>query len=378
MFIHLHVHSHYSFFESPTPPVALVKKAAALGMAALALTDHGVLHGAPSFVAACQRQGLRPLVGAEIPFRVQEGQRPAAPGWRPSPHGEDTFGLVLLCRDATGYRNLCHLSSAAQGAGWTPTGEPTGEMTHAPLPLSLLARHARGLVCLSGSGRRPLVRFLGRGERRQAAATARLLREIFGEAFFIELPTAVPRAVLAELADLARGEGIPLVATADVHYAGPHEAPLRRFLLAGHPSSDPPGGAESARSNLWLCSEREMRRRTAFLPRAVTEEALANTVAIAEECRWVLGPLGTPAGIWPPEPASPEGRATSPQGEPDPPCAGASAYRLRRLVEEGRRSRYPDAEPPEVASRLERELEAIIGRGLADYFLLAHRVASWC
>ncbi|MDI6823964.1 MAG: DNA polymerase III subunit alpha [Bacillota bacterium] len=380
MFVHLHVHSHFSFFESPTPPAALAKKAAALGMAALALTDRGVLHGAPSFVAACQRHGLRPLVGAEILSRVEEQKRPAGSERRPTQRGGTTFGLVLLCRDAAGYRNLCRLSSAAQGAAWTPTGEPTGAGTHAALPLSLLAEQARGLVCLSGSGRGPLVQFLGRGERQQAAATARLLRDIFGEAFFIELPAAAPRAVLAELVDLARREGIPLVATADAHYAEPREAPLRRFLLAGRRPYDPPAGAGTVGGDLWLCSEREIRRRTAFLRRAVTEEALANTVAIAEECRWVLGPLGAAGGTRPPEPASLDGpaRATSPQGEPNPASAGTSADRLRRLVEDGRRSRYPGAEPPEVASRLERELEVIIGRGLADYFLLAHRVASWC
>ncbi|MDI6893574.1 MAG: DNA polymerase III subunit alpha [Bacillota bacterium] len=388
MFTHLHVHSHFSFFDSPTAPAALVKKAATLGMPALALTDHGVLHGVPSFVAACRRHGVRPVAGVQLAFCP--GDKGGATVAARAGTGRDgaPFELVLLCHDQTGYHNLCRLSSAAQAMTWGCR----------PQPLSVLQEQAGGLVCLSGSVRGPLAGLLAVGERKRAADLAGLLRELFCGAFFIEVPAtgAVAQPVLAGLVDLARELAVPLAATADVHYAEPREATVRRLLLAGQRSSRPgqphdaapaslrkPGGRESVgpadrdgpredspqqgdgpreSGDLWLCSEREIRRRLAFLPRAVAEEALANTVAIAEECHWDLEPLAGAEG----------------GGLPDPACPAHSADDLRRLVDEGRRSRYPTGEPSEVAPRLERELEVTIGRGLADYFLLAHRVASWC
>ena len=110
MFVHLHVHSHFSFGESPTPPDALARRASSLRMPALALTDFGVMHGVPAFVAACRRYGLRPVVGMEVPC-VVAGDRPAhadraMAGDRPA-HPDRVFPVVLLARNGTGYRNLC-------------------------------------------------------------------------------------------------------------------------------------------------------------------------------------------------------------------------------------------------------------------------------
>jgi len=365
MFVHLHVHSHFSFLDSPSPPVALVRRAAKLGMPALALTDSGVLHGVPSFVLACRHQGIRPLVGIQLAFRVGEPGA-AAPAAAPAGPREATFEVVLICRDRVGYQNLCRLSSTAQGVGEDGDAGCGADA----LPVSALQEHAEGLVCLMSCSH-TLLKLEAAGQRKRTATLAGLLRDLFGGRFFVELPatTTAPRSLVTALVDLAAGAGIPLAATADVHYAEPREAALRWLLLASRkpaPSGRPDGGKprrtpEPVRretGDLWLCPEREIRRRLAFLPRGAVEEALANTVAIAEECRWDLEPL---AGVSPRDGGSTD-----------------AARRLRRAAEEGCRSRYPAGEPPEARARLERELETIVGRGLADYFLLAHRVASWC
>ena len=92
-FTHLHTHSHFSLLEGVTAPAALAERAAQFRMPALALTDHNTLYGAVEFYQVCRAAEVRPVIGLELD--TDEGDR-----------------LVLLARDAEGYRRLCRLSSA--------------------------------------------------------------------------------------------------------------------------------------------------------------------------------------------------------------------------------------------------------------------------
>ena len=65
-FVHLHVHSQFSFMDGAAPLPALVARAAELEMPALALTDHQGLSGAIRFYQACHAAGIRPIVGCEV------------------------------------------------------------------------------------------------------------------------------------------------------------------------------------------------------------------------------------------------------------------------------------------------------------------------
>ena len=65
-FVHLHVHSDFSFLDGGATVDGLAKRAAYLGMHALALTDHGNMCGAIDFYNACKQQGVKPIVGCEI------------------------------------------------------------------------------------------------------------------------------------------------------------------------------------------------------------------------------------------------------------------------------------------------------------------------
>ncbi len=65
-FVHLHVHSHYSLLDGLSKPADLVKYAKEQGMKALALTDHGVMYGAIEFYEACQKEGIKPIIGCEL------------------------------------------------------------------------------------------------------------------------------------------------------------------------------------------------------------------------------------------------------------------------------------------------------------------------
>jgi error-prone DNA polymerase len=94
-YVELHAHSYYSLLDGASSPRALVQQAHALGMTAIALTDHDNLYGAVVFQQACDEYGIQPIFGAEMTL-------------------EDGTHLTLLVRNATGWANLCQLIRIAQ------------------------------------------------------------------------------------------------------------------------------------------------------------------------------------------------------------------------------------------------------------------------
>src|ERR1700757_3309859 len=137
-FVHLHCHSHYSLLDGASQIPQLVKHVKALGMPAVALTDHGNLYGAVELLRETKAAGILPIVGLEAYI---------APGKRTERAGggifcqEHAFHLTLLARDATGFRNLMRLSSLAflEGFYYKPR-----------IDKEILELHAEGLICLSG------------------------------------------------------------------------------------------------------------------------------------------------------------------------------------------------------------------------------------
>ena len=216
----LHCHSHFSFLDGASAPDDLVARAVELGLAGLAITDHQGLYGAVRFSAAAEAAGLHPVIGIEIelvdaavadpagivvparrawrpgrrapvvpePARVLEGrparprpERARLPGHREvrkEDHrgiGESQRGphLVLLARDATGWRSLCRLVSRANLAGTKAVPRFTQ---------ALLAEHAEGLIALSGCRHGELARRLQAGDREGARAVAERYAALFGSA----------------------------------------------------------------------------------------------------------------------------------------------------------------------------------------------------
>ena len=111
-FAHLHVHSEYSLLDGACRIGPLIERARELGQTALAITDHGVMYGAVAFYKAAVAAGIRPIIGCEVYV--------APRGMTDRVHGVDDAytHLILLCRDETGYHNLCYLVSAAFERGF--------------------------------------------------------------------------------------------------------------------------------------------------------------------------------------------------------------------------------------------------------------------
>lgn len=343
-FVHLHNHSEYSLLDGANRISHLVDRVRELGMDSVALTDHGVMFGAMEFYFECRKKGVKPIIGMEAYV--------APHGHRVKSGREDgqSYHLLLLARNAEGYRNLCrlHTVAALEGFYYKP------RIDH-----QLLRDHARGLIgtsaCLSGE----IARAILASRPDEAEAIARLYREIFEEGcFFIELQDhGLPddRRVNEELVRVARKLDLPLVATNDAHYLCKTSHKAHDVLLCIGT-----GALLSDRDRMRFDSEEfyvkspdEMKALFGEYP-----EAIENTERIAEMCELELG----------------QQRALMP--EPKLPPGETSESYLRKLAEEGLRDRV--ARPDEKAwERLRYELDVIAATGFQDYFLLVREFAQF-
>src|SRR3990172_205747 len=135
-YVHFDVRSYFSLKEGAFSPEHLARRAAELGMPAVALADRDGLYGAARFVAACEREGVRPILGASLTLR--------APGTLPLPRSGRTTkdaSVLLLARDDAGYANLCRLVTDAHTLG--ERGDPS-------LTPEQICAHAGGLVAVLG------------------------------------------------------------------------------------------------------------------------------------------------------------------------------------------------------------------------------------
>ncbi|MCI0649921.1 MAG: DNA polymerase III subunit alpha, partial [Chloroflexi bacterium] len=324
----LHCHSYYSLLNGASDVETLVARAAALGMPALALTDHDAVYGAVAFMRAAREHGIQPILGAELTL---QGDAPAT-----------TYHLTLLVKDQDGWHNLCYLVSRARrnaAKGW------------AALPPEELVGCTNGLIALSGCRQGEIAAAILQDNWAGAVAAAQRYLELFGrENFFVELQRhrrPEEDKLVAGLAALARHLKLDCVATNNVHYATTDGKRLQDVMVCirHHVTLDKAIHLRRFNSEYYLKSPQQMAELFADYPQAVT-----NTLQIANRCRFEFT-----YGL---------------QDLPDFPTGGMSSSAfLRRLCEQGLRQRY--TEPLDRArDRLRYELDVIDEAGLANYFLV--------
>jgi DNA polymerase-3 subunit alpha len=334
------VHSEYSLLDGAAQLDKLVAKAKELRFPALALTDHGNLFGAIDFYLSAQKAGIKPIIGCEL-YVAPRGRRE-----RGTDDGsyEGANHLTVLVRNLAGYRNLIKLVSQAYLEGFYYKPRVDKE---------LLARHADGLVVLSGCLNSEVSRLLSSGEVERAQEAAGWYREVFGkDHYFMEVQAhglEEQVRVTAETLQIARAIGAPIVGTNDSHYleAGhsrAHEALL--CIQTGATLLDPRRW-RFASNEFYVKSAEEMAQVFAEMP-----EACRNTLAVAERCNLTLefGSFHLPRYM------VPEGHTLE-------------SY-LEHLAREGLRRRYGAAPGDAVETRLAHELSIIEKMGFAGYFLV--------
>ncbi len=405
MFIHLHIHSHYSFLDSTLSVGEIVEVARQAGMSAVALTDTNGLYAAVPFARACRAAGIKPILGAEI-----DGFWIAVPA-----------RAVILARDAEGYAEISRLVTRRCLEGGDehildfgisiPEREPHLQNQKSKISAPLLD----GLLSLSEEHVWILT---------DSPALLRLLagrRNVFAELIL----TPRRRGLCRRLYDLACALHIPVVATCDVHFARRDDYPLYRLLRAiaaqrtietleeepvldfGSSALDCEGKEEEegttdehkltqmgigvnscssvVRSPFAPHPQSKIENRKSKIiaaPFAVVDaehyfrtpaemaplfrglrSALRNTLYIAERCNvdWVLREPPMLGGWKFPRVALPPGET--------------AFSHLWKVTFDGLKQRYRPLTPT-ATRRLEYELEIIARLGFAEYFLAVHEIAD--
>jgi error-prone DNA polymerase len=325
VFVHVHVHSPHSFTDGASPVDELVARAADLGMPAMAVTDHNNVSAVVRLVKAAKRNGIKPIIGAEVTM-------------------EGGHHLTLLCRGPQGYRNLCALLSSAHLEN--PRKRPEASF-------EALCRYKEGLIAMTGCRRALVPSLILRKRYDEAREAVRRLKSIFGAAsLVVELPESLLPGSIAlnrHLSELAGCEGLRLAATNNVHYARKEDFFVHDILTCIRTLTKLDDVHPERRLNAenYLKSESEMALAFKEYP-----GALRATYEIAAQCETPVD-LGTPT--FP--------SFTVPQGYPS-----AGAF-LRHLVFEGAKRRYGKV-TPQIEERLNHELHVILKLGYEDYFLV--------
>ncbi|MGB9637269.1 MAG: DNA polymerase III subunit alpha, partial [Microgenomates group bacterium] len=364
-FVHLHVHSEYSLLDGLPKIAGLVKEVKRLGMKAVALTDHGVMYGAIEFYKECKDAGIKPLVGMEgyvvdKDHRLKEGKE-----------NKENNHLVLIAKNNQGYKNLIQLSTIAhlEGFYYRPRFDK-----------ATLQKYREGLICLSACQKGEIGETLIAGDIDKARKIASWYQEIFGDDYYLEiqrhqyldfldkvsessLKDSLRQSQKAEdlwiagVVKLSRELGIPLVATNDVHYLKQADAVAQDVLVC---ISTVRNVSDINRlryvdcPTLHLRSPEEMAALFQDLP-----DALENTVKVAEKVN-----LEIELGKW----YFPN--IELPQGKTAPEFLQESCW--QKLPE-----KYPQVDQ-ETKDRLSYELEVIIKKGYAPYFLMMADLVNWC
>ena len=303
-FAHLHQHTQYSLLDGAAKLKDLLKWAKEVTpegqTPALAMTDHGNMHGAVHFYNYAAGMGVKPIIGYEA--YVVPGVGTRRDRSRAQDGEKGIFHLTLLARDFEGYQNLCRLSSR----GYTEGYYYKPRIDH-----ELLQEHHKGVIAFSGCLGSEVQQLLLQGREDDAKQRLMWYRDLFGENYFIEIQDhGLPEQKRNNpiLKAWAQELGIGLVATNDGHYVKKSDATAHETLLAIQTK------ATLADENRFKfpCDEfyvKNLEEMQAALPVSEWgEEPFDNTAMIAELCNVEL-PVGKKRQYQMPELPIPEGRS---------------------------------------------------------------------
>jgi len=368
-FVHLHTHSEYSLLDGANRLGDLIRRAKAFEMPALALTDHGCLYGAWTFQKLARREGLKPIVGMEAYVAPGDRRERARSGQAGKAH----YHLVLLARDAEGYRNLIRLSSL---------GYTEGFYYRPRVDRETLARHSGGIIVTSACMAGELARHLVAGNEEGAREVAGWYADTFPGRYYLEVQAhGTPGQAEVNEMVLALGSelGLPAVATNDAHFLRHRHHPAHDILVCiGTARNHDDEDRLRYDDGLYFKSPEEMA--AAFPDRPdVIENTLriADEVALTLEKKYRLPSFPLPDRFSDPNDYLVHLAEAGARERYAPESAGAASPDDATLRADGATSAGHDSLPPEVRQRLDYELEVILKTGYAGYFLITWDFIRW-
>jgi DNA polymerase-3 subunit alpha len=362
-FVHLHVHTEYSLLDGLSNTKKLFEHVKENGMDTIAITDHGAMYGVIEFYKNALKAGVKPILGME--GYITDGNR--------KERGDSknrTFHQLLLAKNLQGYKNLMKLTSIAHVEGYYKRPRIDHET---------LQKYHDGIIATSSCVMGEIPQALIEGDYVKAKKLTQWYVDVFGEDFYLELQrheyakhvkSATTQEIIEDLNNQDRAEklnnqgqiklsrelGIPLIATNDAHYIKKDDATAQDALVCiatGRNVSDVKRLRFIDAPSYYITTPDEMAELFSDVP-----EVLTNTQNIADKCE-----LEIELGVYHfPKIILPKGKTAEQQ--------------LTKETEEGARERYPKL-TPEIKKRMKYELDIIISKGYAAYFLIFRDMAKW-
>src|SRR5258706_1336189 len=208
-FVHLHLHTDYSLLDGACDIEKLMQRVSALGMPAVACTDHGNIFAAVNFYNEAKKHGVRSIIGCELYVCKKDDHNTE----RTAPDGDTYNHLLVLAENEEGYRNLVKITSEASLRGFYYKPRVSKRF---------LAEHSKGLIGLSGCLKGEVAERLMEGNYDAARSAAGFYHHLFGkENFFLEIQDQGlerEHQIRSGLFQLEKDIGFPMVATNDSHY----------------------------------------------------------------------------------------------------------------------------------------------------------------
>jgi DNA polymerase-3 subunit alpha len=348
-FVHLHCHTQFSLLDGATDIASMMKKAAADGQKAVALTDHGNMFGCFSFVKEAKANGIKPILGCEF-YLVPDRHKHSF--LKSGGEKDERYHQLLLAKNQIGYENLSKLCSLGYIEGLY------GKFPR--IDKELLLKYHEGIIATSCCIGAELPQTIVKGDIAGAEKKLKWWLDLFGEDYYIEIQrhrgcddidgSGVSQEQINNvLLGFAKKHNVKVIVTNDVHYLEEEDYQPHDVLLCINTNSNV---EETDRfsfpsSDFYFKTTKEMQKHFSDIPFAVEQ-----TVEIADRCftpsleRDVLLPnFPIPANF-----------------------KDQNAY-LEFLVYEGARKRYGNLDQV-LQKRIEFELSVIEKMKFAGYFLI--------
>lgn len=369
-FIHLHLHTQYSFLDGAVRIGDLMKKVRRCKMSAVAMTDHGNIFGAIDFYKAAKKAGIKPIIGCEaylappgVPMADRES-RPMAVMGNNRAKRERNSHLTLLASTNQGYENLMKLVSMAhlEGISYAPgTGK---EDCNPRVDKEALAKYSEGIICLSGCINGEVNQLIQNQDLDAARKSIGQFADIFGKQhFFLEMHDHGYEAQALcnrQLIEFGKEFDLGLVAANDVHFLNKKDHESHDAMICiGTGSLLMDENRKRYSPEVYLKTTAEMARLFRETP-----EAISNTLRIAEMCQVEIHLDATSSEKYP--------QFDSPDGTP------REMY-FRKICFEGLRNRYGERADTdeELRKRLDYEIGVMEKMGFVSYFLITWDFVKW-
>jgi DNA polymerase-3 subunit alpha len=355
-FVPLHIHTDYSFLDGASQIDKLLDYCVELGIKAIAITDHGVMHGAIQLIKLCAKKGIKAIIGNEM-YVINGDIEDKTTRHR-------KYHQVVLAMDKKGYQNLVKLTTISHLKGFLGKGI----FARPCVNKGLLEKYNEGLIVTSACLGGEIPQAILAGKLDVAYEVTRWYKRVFGDRFYLEIQDhgqTEERVVNPVLVKMGEELGIEIIATNDSHFISCYDVEAHDALLCiqtGKLVSDEKRMRYTGTEYLKSVEEMRLLFRDHLSP-DVVERAIANTVKVSDRITDDYDLFSEPT-----EPKFP-----LPEGE-------TPETHMRTWAKEGLKERLkkvPKELHQKYKDQLEYEIGVLSGKGLCQYFLIVGDAIRW-